>query len=542
LHTQSAVLTGAEAADCPVCGAPLSPEHRVALLTQNQARVAELDAAIAESQAQQDAVEKERRDHEKTLRALDRKIKRLPRPAEAEEIAAQIAARQGELAEREAAVAEARAGVAALETRRTALEATLDELEPQLAAIEAARDAQQRAVRELEAQLAALPRPTEAETLAEHVEAQRQIVAESETAVAALRDAPDELARVETKLAALGDPRRAYQRAGDVAAQREATDAEHAETVACIGELEVRHKALTAQMAVYANLDARLSAARAARDARAPDHQRYLQHEREAATLAECRTALVALQAEVQTAEVRRDEHVAARDALAAQYDAAAYAALVTRHGALREELAALDAGLQHRRMQQATVQTEVARLAAVQRDLEGTQTERDELVEVHALLEHLRQILRDAGPEVTRTLVAMISLHADRLYADIMQSYAGQNPATHLRWTEDYDIVLTSEGRDRTFQQLSGGEQMAAALAVRLALLREVSTVDVAFFDEPTANLDRDRRANLAAQILNVKGFSQLFVISHDDTFEQDTDYVVRIEKVDGESRVAAE
>jgi len=94
------------------------------------------------------------------------------------------------------------------------------------------------------------------------------------------------------------------------------------------------------------------------------------------------------------------------------------------------------------------------------------------------------------------------------------------------------------TSGRERTFKQLSGGEQMAAALAVRLALLREVSAVDIAFFDEPTANLDDHRRDNLAEQILRVKGFSQLFVISHDDTFERDTDNVVRVVKENGVSR----
>jgi DNA repair exonuclease SbcCD ATPase subunit len=79
----------------------------------------------------------------------------------------------------------------------------------------------------------------------------------------------------------------------------------------------------------------------------------------------------------------------------------------------------------------------------------------------------------------------------------------------------------------------------VATALAVRLALLKEVSAVDLAFFDEPTANLDDRRRDNLAKQILDVKGFSQLFVISHDDTFEQDTDHVVRVVKDDGSRRV---
>ena len=53
-----------------------------------------------------------------------------------------------------------------------------------------------------------------------------------------------------------------------------------------------------------------------------------------------------------------------------------------------------------------------------------------------------------------------------------------------------------------------------------------------------PTANLDDHRRDNLAGQILKIKGFSQLFVISHDDNFERDTDNVVRVVKENGVSR----
>ncbi len=72
-----------------------------------------------------------------------------------------------------------------------------------------------------------------------------------------------------------------------------------------------------------------------------------------------------------------------------------------------------------------------------------------------------------------------------------------------------------------------------------RLALLREMSSIDIAFFDEPTTNLDEARREALARQILNVRGFRQLFVISHDDTFEQATQNLIRVERVDGASRV---
>jgi len=539
LHTQSAVLATTEAADCPVCGAPLSPEHREDLLVQNQAQVTDLEATLAAARIRQSAIEKERRRQEQALRKLEKQVKDLPRPAEAEEVAAHIAAQQQDVSAREAEIAAMQDELTALEERQATLQATVDAVQRQVAEAEPAREAAQSVVRQLEAHLAALPRPAEAADLAAQVEAQQQTVAESAQTVAALRHAPDDAARIEAELAALSDPKRAYQRAADVAAQRETIAAQHANAVTRLAELAAQRLSLDAQVAAYADLDDRLAAARADRADNAPGHQRYLQHEREAASLAERRSTVTILRDEVNTAQHHRDTLVEARDALAQRYDHAAYTELVAQHSALRETLARLQAGLEHQQAQQARVQQAIARLEARQRELDAAQAERDEHIAVQTLLETLRQVLRDAGPAVTRALVEMISLHADRLYTDIMQSNGGLNPATRLRWTEDYDIVLTSQGRARTFQQLSGGEQMAAALAVRLALLREVSTVDIAFFDEPTANLDRDRRANLAAQVLNVKGFAQLFVISHDDTFEQDTDFVVRIEKAGGESRV---
>ena len=70
----------------------------------------------------------------------------------------------------------------------------------------------------------------------------------------------------------------------------------------------------------------------------------------------------------------------------------------------------------------------------------------------------------------------------------------------------------------------------MCAALAVRLALLRVTANLDIAFFDEPTTNMDRPRRENLAEAICNIKRFRQLFVISHDDTFEKITENLISV------------
>ncbi len=113
------------------------------------------------------------------------------------------------------------------------------------------------------------------------------------------------------------------------------------------------------------------------------------------------------------------------------------------------------------------------------------------------------------------------LSIQANEIYRHV------SNENTQLEWASEYELQLKdnyhSKERTRVFKQLSGGEQMTAALAVRLALMKMLSDVNVGFFDEPTTNLDASRRQNLAVAIQNsTRGFDQLFVISHDDAFDE--------------------
>ena len=110
---------------------------------------------------------------------------------------------------------------------------------------------------------------------------------------------------------------------------------------------------------------------------------------------------------------------------------------------------------------------------------------------------------------------------------------------AAELTWDETFAITLTVRGRERAFGQLSGGEQMTAALAVNLAMLQELSTVGFAFFDEPTTNLDEDRRTELASRLGATRQVPQLIVISHDDTFGAEVDHVIRVAKTGNESEI---
>jgi len=147
-----------------------------------------------------------------------------------------------------------------------------------------------------------------------------------------------------------------------------------------------------------------------------------------------------------------------------------------------------------------------------------------------------VRETLRDSGQHIVSQLITEISEEANSLYCSIMDDFSQE-----LRWSEDYEIRIVDSGEEKIFQLLSGGEKMGAALAVRLALLKILSNSDFVFLDEPTQNMDEIRREKLSEQIMNIRGFKQVFVISHDDTFNEKYANVIKIEKTDGESRVVS-
>jgi exonuclease SbcC len=167
----------------------------------------------------------------------------------------------------------------------------------------------------------------------------------------------------------------------------------------------------------------------------------------------------------------------------------------------------------------------ELERLGGVRTALQDEFREKDRLEKIGELNSFIRDTLKEAAPRVARNYVYHVSLEANQLFREICG-----DAEKSLKWTDDYGICVEEGGYERPFASLSGGEQMAAALSVRLALLKQLSDIRMAFFDEPTTNMDAERRENLAMQISQIKHFDQLFVISHDDTFEGYVDNVISV------------
>lgn len=185
-------------------------------------------------------------------------------------------------------------------------------------------------------------------------------------------------------------------------------------------------------------------------------------------------------------------------------------------------------ANLENAKKRAGEIEKELVHLEKIRKEMEKELAEKEYFEKIGDATKFIRDTLKEAAPLVARNYVLHVSSEANQMFREITG-----NAEHTLKWEEDYGIVLEQGGFDRPFGNLSGGEQMAAALSVRLALLKQLSDIKLAFFDEPTTNMDLERRERLAEQISLIterQTFDQLFIISHDDTFEGFADNVVSI------------
>ena len=359
-------------------------------------------------------------------------------------------------------------------------------------------------------------------------------LAKAGAAAEALEQAPQRVEQLQQTLKALGEPRRRR----DVALQQARGRQRVEEALQQQREQAVQQRnalaALDERMATFADLDAEAAriASQLEKFQTADDLYRRNQTAAEALPLRqrEFGEAEMALQA-------ARKRYESGQEQLAAstrEFDEERFQEAVAQVAEIRSSSVRLENDLGHWRERLTGAEEEIVHLQAQAQRLAAARSLHDRLAEQEELLQFLRSVLQEAGPFVTKALVQQISYAANQLFGQIMEDYTRT-----LHWQEDYGITMEVDGRERAFAQLSGGEQMSAALAVRLALLQEMSAIAVAFFDEPTTNLDDTRRDALARQIVGVRGFEQLFIISHDDSFEQATEKLIRVEKRNGASEI---
>jgi len=416
---------------------------------------------------------------------------------------------------------------AALDQTQTQSGKRMNEIEQEIGALK-------KTDQKLKHELTRLPLPKQEDEIKVEIERAQTQLEKLESQADDLQHAPERLTAIEAELDELSDPRSQMKALQTRLAARAGIESGLKQTTKEFDKAEKQAGQVQARLAKFADLDRLLAAAAAQRDENAAGHRRYLENAAAAESYAARAAKLKTLDGELEEAETEKKRLTSEFHKLESGYDRAGHDQLEKEHESLARKHASLETRLSLSQERLAALQAEISTLQAKESKLQSAVGERQRLQDLGEILDFVRKTLREAGPYVTRALVQVISLEAGRIYADIMGDHTQR-----LHWNEDYSISIEQDGRERSFGQLSGGEKMAAALAVRLALLQEMSQIRLAFFDEPTANLDDERRDNLAGQITQITGFDQLFVISHDDTFERETHHVIRISKDGGVSKV---
>ncbi|HEX8502250.1 MAG TPA: SMC family ATPase [Pyrinomonadaceae bacterium] len=441
--------------------------------------------------------------------------------ARSETTRARLAHERELLAERESALAALDAELGKLSD---ASEALRDELQAELSGIDMVwRTAREEALRYAELE----PLRARLAEIEEEGKARREERELEAAAAGAESSLAEDAAGVERRLLDLGDPRSRAAALRLEAAREPELLLESKGARDALEALQGRARALDERLKKFERLDAAWAEAAARREQTAQAHREHLESASLASTLPERERE--AAEAEARAAEAARlaESARAGHERALSLYDRERHA---SERGALalaRERAAATAAQLEAAREREESLAAEVARLDEVRRDVRDSLAALERLRGLHDATDFIRDTLRKAGPLVTESYLYNISIEANQLFREI----TGEGGRA-LRWTKDYDILLEEEGHERSFVSLSGGEQMVAALSVRLALLKQLSDIRVAFFDEPTVNMDAERRERLAQQIGQVRDFDQLFVISHDDTFEQSVDHVVPVSR----------
>ncbi len=286
---------------------------------------------------------------------------------------------------------------------------------------------------------------------------------------------------------------------------------------------------LDTHLAVFGDLEAQVLAQQQVRDQSRPAYQAVLAQQNLARSLSAKQQERAAVTQTLTQLQQDYSQIVEQGTALRATHDPERLKQVTDAYEAASKQEARLSEKIPFQQQRLAQLAAQLASLEAVRLEREQARLSLKERERLNRFIRFVRKVYKSAGPRITERYLQAISEEADRLFRDLLNR---QDVA--LRWDREYDVWVQEGANQRRFLNLSGGEQMCAALAVRLALLKVLADLDVAFFDEPTTNLDAQRREHLAEAITGIRNFRQLFVISHDDTFEKVTENVILVQRED--------
>jgi len=117
------------------------------------------------------------------------------------------------------------------------------------------------------------------------------------------------------------------------------------------------------------------------------------------------------------------------------------------------------------------------------------------------------------------------------------------------VKLDEDFNLTIVGPFGEQPIESISGGERVAIAIALRLAIARAVAgpKLELMMLDEPTIHLDEERRRELVEVLKKFfregpRVLPQLILVTHDREVEEAADVVYVVSREAGYSKVKLE
>jgi len=266
---------------------------------------------------------------------------------------------------------------------------------------------------------------------------------------------------------------------------------------------------------------------------------RYIAHQQQAAELQHHQGQLTKFETLLSELQRQLREHETKLQQAQQNYCSETHQQQRQHKDQLTQQVGSLNQKVINFAAEQKRLAAEVESLQKIQAEVADKKGQIKVYGEKEELVKFLRnKVFRNVSGYLSERFRKEISHRADRIYRTIAEV------DEELCWGENYQIVLRDlndgEVRERFDEQLSGGQIMSSVVALRLALLQTIGA-RIAFFDEPTSNLDAARRENLAhafraidvgREEVTEHWYDQLFLISHDVAFTEVTDQIVSLDE----------
>lgn len=180
-----------------------------------------------------------------------------------------------------------------------------------------------------------------------------------------------------------------------------------------------------------------------------------------------------------------------------------------------------------------------------IMKDLKENKQRKNRIEKTQSVIQKIaKDILQETSKRIAYQFINKISAKAGEIY-----EFLAPEENRRLIWCSDYnnDDIYKLKLQSKTnpndiidVSNISGGQLMSASLSLRLALMSMYSYIGVGFLDEPTIFLDSERKTNLAETIKNnnleqfiakYKWMDQLFIITHEESFQEIVDNVTLLE-----------